>query len=139
MPYQIELPLPYANCSPNRGKAHWGAKNKVQKQYRDDCYWVYREAMLHGRLPVAFRGPIILHLDFYLCRKAFVSEGLYFPRDRDNARASFKGGQDALVRVGVIPDDTHRRVIPGRTDIHSSAQEHKGRMCVVLTIEEVAN
>lgn len=128
--YSLELPLPPKQCSPN-GRYHWAEKAKEVKAYRQAVgeYLFY----VH-KLAGAFEMPVIIDLEFYLCRK---DVNYYYPRDEDNARASFKSGQDALVDAGVVPSDSKKNVRAGSVKLYTRAKEHKGRTCVVMTIRTI--
>lgn len=132
--YSIELPLPPKGVSPNGRGKHWGAKAKAQASYRAQCAWRMRE--MKWGASTALTVPVRVHLDFYLCRQPGDTRD-YFPMDEDNARASFKAGQDALKDVGVIEQDSKKFLRVGETRLHTTKKEHQGRTCVVLTLEPI--
>ena len=86
--YSIELPLPPKALSPNT-PIHWREKARHVKLYREQCAYLMAELEwgAGGFIPT----PVRVHLDFYLCRDP-LNTYEYFPRDEDNARASFKAG-----------------------------------------------
>jgi crossover junction endodeoxyribonuclease RusA len=132
MKYEITVPLPPKALSPN-ARVHWAVKAKVTKQYRAACAMAYH----CSRVPPLF-PPVKIHLDFYLARVPLAYDA-YFAKDADNARSSFKAGQDALADAGIIPSDGQRYLRMGETRLHTRAKEHQGRCCVVVTLEEVEN
>jgi Holliday junction resolvase RusA-like endonuclease len=128
--YTVELSLPPVELhSQNRGNPR--AKAGAIKRYKEACFLAYRRADLPRLL-----APVRLHLDFYMCRRPG-TEIYYFPTDRDNARHSFKAGQDALQKAGVIVNDSRNYVLDGQTRLHRNQAEHGGRVGLVLTIEVV--
>ena len=128
---EIELPLPPKQASPNN-RAHWATTRSATTAYRQMCATSYMIA----KVP-ALKTPVKIHLDFYLCRTPMTLYcERYFPKDADNARASFKAGQDAMQDAGLIPGDSKRYVIPGETNLYTTKKQHKGRSCVVVRFEE---
>lgn len=128
--YQVELPLPPKEASPN-DRSHWAkkrGKNGAVSLYRQTCAWLYRDA----QIPQLKNATI--DLDYYLGPDLWGIS--YRPRDEQNGRAAFKAAQDALVDAGVIPGDSARYVHDGYTRIHSRKKDHQGRCCVVVTITE---
>lgn len=128
---EIELPLPPKACSPNR-RGHWRSHADGIAAYRAQTANDYRLAKIG-----ALKTPVKMHLDFYLARTAqAVYSKRYFPKDADNARASFKAGQDAMQEAGLVPGDSKRYVVPGETNLFTTKKQHKGRSCVVVRFEE---
>lgn len=83
----IELAYPPSILNPNN-RTHWARKNSIAKAYKHDCLWRLKisrpERMM--RFTVQFFPPD---------RRG---------RDRDNAIASFKYGQDALAQFWNVND-----------------------------------
>jgi hypothetical protein len=127
---QIEIPLPPIQLSPNARfmSMHWSQRSKWRKQYRRSVGFAITAAKV---APV--KMPVVIDADFYLCR-AVGDESNYYPKDEDNARASIKSAQDALVDTGIIEKDSRKSVKVGQTRLHATKREHQGRRCVVLTI-----
>lgn len=78
-------------------------------------------------------GMVTIDLDFYLCR-GINAEGLYLPKDPDNAVASSKAAIDSLKDAGVIKGDTKRYVRLGEVRLHSRKGEHNGRTELVMKL-----
>lgn len=137
--HTIELPLPPKECSPNY-RGHWTNKANPIWKYRYDCRWAFYKAytdlasQMLGRKAEPLRTPITIHLEYY-CGGRWDTT-LYRPKDTDNAIGAFKSGQDSLIDAGLIPDDSARYVKVGRCKIYRTVKEHKGRCCLVVTIEE---
>lgn len=138
MRFEIELPLPPADAGGNfRGTTQSRKRQTRIAHYRKNC----ARTFLGCKLPAA-AGPVTVHLDYYLCRDlnypaarlAYLNK-CYFPRDRDGARYGAKSAQDALQDAGVIVSDAAARVIDGNTNIWSKKEDHKGRTCLVMTLE----
>lgn len=83
----IELPYPPSILNPNR-PAHWTKKAASAKRYKNSCY-----LLLVSQQPKPSRK---FTLQFFPPDKR--------PRDRDNAIAAFKYGQDALAAYWEIND-----------------------------------
>lgn len=140
--WTIEFPLPPRSAGPNYS-GHWSTKRGKTGPntiYKCLCWTLLKDAINKGLMPERFNTKIRIGLDFYLCRgrtaqDKFWLQDRYFPKDSDNARASFKQGQDAFALAGLVSSDHHRHVEAGETRLHSTAAEHKGRSCVVVTID----
>jgi len=141
--YRFELPLPPKEASPNF-HGHWRAKHKAVSAYRRACSSVLRDMITPAFVPL--EPPVKVHLDFYLCRSPdvfmrwgglFEGDSFYYPRDGDNARASAKAAQDALIDAGFLKTDSNKTVQVGETRLHTTKKEHKGRTCLFVTLEEV--
>lgn len=78
-------------------------------------------------------GVVTIDLDFYLC-KGIQGEGLYFPRDPDNAISSAKAAIDSLTTVGVIKGDSKKYVRIGEVRLHSKKGEHMNRTELVMRL-----
>lgn len=129
----IEVDLPPKALSPNAAGSHWRARHQAEKTYKQQC--AYRFACV-GPLP----PPITVHLEFYLGRGQATFDRVarrdrYFPKDEDNARSSFKRGQDALIVAGVIPNDSIKYLHAGRIVLFTQAKDHGGRACVMVGLE----
>lgn len=130
--FKVPLSLPPKEASPN-GRYHWRLKAAAIQVFRGNCGHVFRVFFRSkGRLAT----PIVIDLDFYLCRKVG-DKYSYYPKDEDNARASAKAAQDALVDAGVVERDSKKFVKAGRTTLHTRKREHKGRTEMVMTIREI--
>ena len=97
---RIEIPgLPPAECSPN-ARVHWAVKAKAAKQYGTTVSYVAVDAKNRSKNPAQWQD-----LD-----GARVSVTFMLPnnrrRDLDNLIASFKSALDALVRCGILLDDS---------------------------------
>ena len=97
---RIEIPgLPPAECSPN-ARVHWAVKAKAARQYGTDVFYLAVDARNRSENPAEWQN-----LD-----NARVSVTFMLPdnrrRDLDNLIASFKSGLDALVRCGILLDDS---------------------------------
>lgn len=125
--HTITLPLPHKKLS-TQNSGHWYTKKHYIEQYRKRCANQY----IIDRLPKGITGKVILHLDFYLAR---LDPTRYYPLDEGNARGSFKAGQDGLVDAGILTNDSYKHVEDGHTTLHRTKDRHKGRCCVILTIE----
>lgn len=130
--YSITLPLPPRKLSPN-AREHWASKARAVKSYRDACglilkhFWAKRDVMA---------GMVTIDLDFYLC-KGWHADGLYIPRDPDNALASCKAAIDGLKDAGVIQGDSKKFVRIGEVRLHTKKPEHQNRTELVMTLISV--
>lgn len=88
----LAIALPPAELSPN-ARAHWGAKAKATKAYRDQAYM---ETILAGGRDRKWS-------------KAEAEAVFYWPdhrrRDLGNADASLKAAWDGMVDAGLLVDD----------------------------------
>lgn len=128
--FVIELPLPPIECSPNK-RAHWGAKARAVREYRDTCGYLTVKQLGRRRA----QGQVTIDLDFYLA-KPKLPDGLCRPRDNDNAIAASKAAIDSLRDSGLITNDSKKHVRIGNVNLHSTKKEHQGRSALVLTITE---
>ena len=139
--YQIELPLPPKGCSPNV-RGYWARHSGSKKEYRRYCWIKYVQAIREGALPETFKTPVTVHLVFYLANPkignttAAELNQWYLPRDVDNARISFKPGQDALADASLVPGDGQKHVLMGATTLLTIQRQHKGKSCVLVTFVE---
>jgi Holliday junction resolvase RusA-like endonuclease len=127
--YTITLPLPPIQASPNK-RFHWGAKARAVRLYREQCSYLIRQATQRKR---AISGMVTIDLDFYLCR-GLQAEGLYLPKDPDNAIASAKAAVDSLKDAGVIKGDSKQYVRLGEVRLHSRKHEHQNRTELVMKL-----
>lgn len=123
------LPLPPVNLSPN-ARCHWRPKAAAVKAYRQQSAALMRAAQVPQ-----FDGLVAVDLEFYLCRIAG-DKTSYYPKDEDNARASMKAAQDALMDAGIIAGDGKKHVRVGETLLRTRAKEHKGFTCVVMRVRK---
>lgn len=147
--WQIELPLPPREASPNH-HVHWryktGASGRVS-EYRRECAEIIRNA---GLPPL--KAPVVLNLEFYYARPSVeAAEHLYryrprkkvwefkhaICRDEDNARSSAKPAQDAFIDAGIVAGkgDGKRYVKSGFCWLYTTAKEHRGRTCLIMTVQ----
>lgn len=75
-------------------KLHWSKKSKESKEWEQEIW-----AALHGKVPKASE-PMIVKVTSI--RKRLL--------DDDNLSGGFKGGRDALKRLGLIVDDNPKWV-----------------------------
>ena len=144
--FRIEVPLPFLELSPN-ARPNRFAKADATKRYRAAvgeilCQQVFTAVCVHP-----LRTPAVLDLDFYQHRPTYkdtiiaVGRSWYaasqfaYPTDADNARASFKAGQDALADAGVLANDDAKHLVAGYTRIHSGA-EAGGKTYLLMTLTE---
>ena len=111
MKLTIELPgLPPRELSPN-ARVHWAVKAKAAREYGQAVFYAAVDARNRSGEPAKWKN-----ID-----KAKVYVWFYVPprrrRDIDNLVASFKSGLDALVRCGILVDDSigHAEVSYGAT------------------------
>jgi len=91
---RIEIPLlPPPECSPN-WTGHWGDKTKAVRQFRQDAFLCMVSERNKLRNFQAFDGCSI-DVTFHV-------PDLRYVMDDDNARATLKGCQDAMVDAGII-------------------------------------
>lgn len=86
-----ELP-PALNGNKGMIRMHFSQYDKILEKW----VWLFKAAM--GELRVRFDGPVLLLMHRYHC-------GL--PLDRTNALASLKIPEDALVRCGILANDSN--------------------------------
>jgi len=96
---RIEIPgLPPRELSPN-ARVHWAVKAKAAREYGSQVFYAAVDARNRSE-PAKWKN-----LD-----RAKVRVWFYVPprrrRDLDNLIASFKPGLDALVRCGILVDDS---------------------------------
>lgn len=96
------LPWPPKILSPN-ARAHWAAKNKAVKLYREDCAWLTKAA----GLKVDWDGTVHAFITFYPPDRRH--------RDDDNLIAAFKSGRDGVAQALGI-DDKRLRIHPWLSD-----------------------
>lgn len=134
-PVVVSLPLPPRELSPN-GRFHHLAKARAVKAYRGSSLLLIRQSRAKAGNPVF--GHVVIDYEFYLApARAGIDDGLYRPRDVDNAIGAMKAFQDALRDAGLIANDSKRHVHIGDVRLYSNAKEHHGRHAVVATITEV--
>lgn len=133
--WTVEIPLPPRSVSPNRKSSeHWSKRHRAVKEYREACYWIYMAARpTLARIRGFINMPVVIHADFYMAPCPY--DGCVRPRDHDNAQGCLKPAIDALVDAGVLQGDSAKHVRTGAIRLHSKAKDHKGRHCVLLTIE----
>lgn len=130
--WRVEVPLPPLGCSPN-DETHWRNRHSGRKRYRAECGLILLSVFRHERIPLK---AVRLSYDFYTARQS-LPDGLYRPRDVDNAIGAMKSFVDSLVDAGVVTGDSKRYVQFGTVRLHTTRKEHQGRRCVVVTIEAI--
>lgn len=88
---RLVLPWPPKHLSPN-ARLHWAQRRAATKRYRSDCYFAAKAS-----------GARVLEAETVAMTIAFCPPDRR-RRDRDNAIASFKAGQDALADVLGVDD-----------------------------------
>jgi len=132
---EFAMPLPPIGCSPNTHR-HWRYKAAAVKQYRSDCFLMAKSQ--YGGTTIGQR--VRLSFDWYMAKRlSNVYDGLYRPKDTDNAIAAIKPLIDGLRDAGILADDNHQHVEIGRVNLYRTKASHKGRCAIVLRIEEVLN
>lgn len=132
--YEVFLPLPPACLSPN-ARPHWAQKSKAVKAYRALAGLAFRFAQSNGELPATLPLPVRVQLQFFTQRGARPRDGLYRPRDADNAIAALKSAKDSLADVGLIPSDAGKNLKTGEVEIYSTKKECNGRIGVMVILE----
>jgi len=102
MTLTINLPfLPPKACSPN-WRGHWSGKAQAVKRFRQDCcaWMVSQRNTLSGFTP--FRECSI-DITFHVRDQRYVM-------DDDNARATLKAAQDALIDAGIVEGTSDRGI-----------------------------
>jgi hypothetical protein len=132
----IAMPLPPAALSPN-ARGHHLPRARATAAYREDCRKLAWSAAGEPRAsnPGYWIAPARarVSLDFATGR-ARMRDGLYRPRDQDNAAASVKALFDALTDAGVIVSDNHLCMELGTVVIrpYSTLEDGPG---VLVTVE----
>lgn len=129
--------LPPKECSPN-GRYHWAVKSAAVKAYRSRVAYECKR-LLQCRHIQPITEKVQIDLTFYLYRgrdpmEKYVRECRYFPRDEDNARASFKAGQDGMVDAGLLRSDSKGYVRAGVTRLLTTLRDHEGRCGVQVEL-----
>lgn len=93
------VPLPSRDLSPNSSRRHqWRSRTRAVKRGRREAWYWLQRAMPVDWKPCSVRIDVIYH-----CPRS--AQG-YMPRDTMNAIAAMKPMVDAMVDVGIIPDDS---------------------------------
>ena len=105
MKLRIEIPgLPPRELSPN-ARVHWAVKAKAAREYGQTVFYAAVDARNRSYYETQYEMCLWKNLDHAKVRVWF-----YVPpkrrRDIDNLVASFKSGLDALVRCGILVDDS---------------------------------
>lgn len=93
--YEVLLPWPPSILSPN-ARAHWAAKSKAAKAYREECAWITKAAGLR----VDWDGVVHAWITFFPPDKRH--------RDDDNLISAFKSGRDGMADALVVNDKRFR-------------------------------
>jgi hypothetical protein len=97
---RIEIPgLPPSACSPN-SRHHWAVKARAANSWGEMCFYKAVDARNRTGEPMKWKN-----LDGAKVRVTFVLPNKR-RRDLDNLVAAFKSGLDALVRCGILIDDS---------------------------------
>lgn len=99
---EVALPWPPSILSPN-ARAHWAAKNRAVKLYREDCAWLTKAAGLR----VDWDGFVHVWITFCPPDRRH--------RDDDNCIGAFKHGRDGMAQALGI-DDKRFRIHPFLSD-----------------------
>lgn len=143
----IELALPPAGSSQNGSHGHWSSKSKPRKEYRRDASVLGQKAKPADHVPF----PVRVHHVWYMGPSPLEGalkglKGLprpkakpvhYRPKDVQNAITALKGAIDGFVDAGIVPDDNASWVQWGDCKLLRKPEEHGGRSCVLITLEEI--
>jgi len=129
----VSLPLPPVALAPRKRGGHWAITGKAAKEYKSDCLAILRTLRLDRAERVTLHW-CLMTARLRNSKGRVVSDGLYRPKDKDNAIAALKYAQDALVASGLVVDDNAKRVELGRLEILGEL-ESRGHRCARLTIE----
>jgi Holliday junction resolvase RusA-like endonuclease len=134
---EVMLPLPPVQLSPRKRGGNWAVKRKAAAEYKDDCLACLLASKARGNT----FSRVVLHYTLHTARLRNskgrpVPDGLYRPKDIDNAIASLKYLQDAIVAAKIVLDDDSGRLSLGRVKILGEI-ESKGVRGVTVQIEAV--
>lgn len=87
----VVLPYPPSECSPN-ARCHWSVRAKAAKKYRQDCFWLAKDA----KLTAPEEGKIHVSMQFSPPDKR--------RRDLDNCIASSKALLDGIADALKVND-----------------------------------
>lgn len=129
---RVEVPLPPVELSSN-SRVHWAKKGIHTDVYRSCCRYLFGKVMMQrdGKLFKRVR----ISYTWYMAPSP--GDGLYRPKDRDNAVSALKACQDGIRDSGIISDDTADTVTLGDVVLLRTAEGHGGRRGVVVTVEEI--
>jgi hypothetical protein len=130
---EVMLPLPPVQLSPRKRGGHWAVDRKFAAEYKNDCLAVLRSQKM------ASAKEITLHWTLFTARLRnsrgrVIPDGLYRPKDKDNAIAALKYAQDAIVAARIVADDDSPRVNLGGLQIIPE-RDSKGKRGALLRIE----
>lgn len=124
----IDLPAPTPACSSNASgrSRHWRVKQQAMKAHKQACvstlYYIYRNL-----IPVAPYKKAELVIEWHRgAGRGRDADGLYHPRDEENARSSLKACQDSLVAVGILLDDNMKVITRSEFSMQDTTAE-KGK------------
>lgn len=108
----FDVLLPPRALSPNRKGSHWTQRLRPTRVYRGDVGMLALSAMREQNwVPSEYFGATV-SLDFNVVKiPRGLSDGLYRPRDVDNAIAAFKAGLDGMTDAGCWSDDSVVQVV----------------------------
>lgn len=117
----FEAPLPPRELAQNY-RGHWAKIHRVRKDYRFTVFVIARQSISQ------FPGKLTLPLDKIKVETTWYTgtkkrDGLYRPRDYDNAMGSLKTLHDALVDAGIVRDDDFKHLVPSIPIIINHRQE----------------
>jgi len=143
----VEISLPRQGTQQNNRK-HWRAVSAAVRQARQEAETLGLQAK--GRLPkhlVPLPTPVRIHHEWFmgltkierLCKDKGVpmkkKDKVYRPMDEGNAIGALKGPIDGLVDSGLLVGDKAGQIKWGECVLNRNEKAHKGRSCVVLTLE----
>ena len=116
----ITLRLPWfpRELSPN-SRAHWAAKAKAAKAYREQCGWAVMQARN------SFKSPVLATTTFHVDTKRRY--------DLDNLMASLKPLWDGLVDAGILQDDSTEHLRHAESKLVVGSNRY-----ISVTLEEVS-
>jgi crossover junction endodeoxyribonuclease RusA len=98
---RYEFPWPPRELSPNVS-VHWRTLGKAKREYKEDCikmFWTLGPPPLPGQ---HLQPPVAAQVTFVVPDR--------YRRDSDNHMAMLKPLWDAIVRWGILKDDSHDKL-----------------------------
>lgn len=129
MTLEIIIYRPPVELSPNC-RCHWVKKSKAGKNHRTHTTYLARE-----RLRVAQGWDRNKKVRVDHCWDMSRAQGLYGPRDEQNAISSLKWAFDGLTDAGVVIDDRHQCLKVGDFSVCKDGSVPKG--CIKLTVTQI--
>lgn len=162
MTLTLEIPLPPKGCSPNEASSRtWQVRATATEWHRDQVKtiaavakpadWVHQPVRIST---VWYMAPTEEELAIKAADKAGEIAGKgrrkgrvpgvsrswavkMRPMDTGNAYGGLKAAIDGLVDALIVPKDDRHWVAMDSPKLLRTAKEHKGRACIVMTIEQV--